>query len=167
LVAKALKVKAHMPSKVKAVNLHKSYKLNTGFVQSLAADVLGIINKSGAAELELVFLDDKSMKKFNKRYALKNRTTDVLSFNIGRNEFGQKAFLGEIMISLDTARRNSRLYGTDFTDEIVLYMIHGILHLFGYDDESAGDSREMTKKQNKILDKLCVCRNLSEVLTPR
>lgn len=156
-----------MPSKVRVINLHRAYNLNERYAQNLAAKILKIINRERSAELELIFLDDKSIRKFNKKYKLENRATDVLSFKIDRRDFGQKLFLGEIMISLDTAFKNSKLYGTGFAHEIVLYIIHGILHLFGYDDERAADSRKMVKKQNRILDKLCSCRNLSEVLTPR
>lgn len=126
-----------------------------------------MIRKEAFADLELLFLDDKAMKIFNKTYAFRDSSTDVLSFRIDRREFGQKRFLGEIIISLDTALKNSKIYGTDFTEEVVLYMIHGILHLFGYDDGNLRDSREMAGKQNRILDKLCSCRDLSEVLMPR
>ena len=156
-----------MSSRVKAINLHRSYKLNERFAQRLAVRVLRMINKERSAELELIFLDDKSMRVFNKRYRLKDRPTDVLSFRIDREDFGRKAFLGEIMISLDTASANSKRYGTDFAGEIALYIIHGILHLFGYDDESPEDKRRMARKQNQILDRLCACNDLSEVLMPR
>jgi probable rRNA maturation factor len=156
-----------MPSKIRAINLHKSYSLNERYVQGLGAKILKMINKEGFAELELVFLDDKSIRKFNKRYKFEDRATDVLSFKIDRRDFGQKAFLGEIMISLDTALENSRLYGTGFADEVVLYMIHGILHLFGYDDGTSADSRRMARKQNRILSELCIRKDLSKVLTPR
>ncbi|MBU0605116.1 MAG: rRNA maturation RNase YbeY [Candidatus Omnitrophica bacterium] len=135
-------------------------------VRSLTADILRMIRKEPFADLELIFLDDKAMKIFNKRYAFRDGSTDVLSFRIERREFGQKRFLGEIIISLDMALRNSKVYGTDFTEEVVLYVIHGILHLFGYDDGNPRDSREMVRKQNRILDKLCACRDLSEVLMP-
>ena len=152
---------------IEAVNLHRAYRLNERMVRSLAADILRMIRKEPFADLELIFLDDKAMKRFNKRYAFRDSSTDVLSFRIDRGEFGQKRFLGEIIISLDTALKNSKVYGTDFTEEVVLYVIHGILHLFGYDDGSERDSREMVRKQNRILDKLCSCRDLSEVLMPR
>lgn len=149
------------------VNLHKSYNLNKRYARDLAAEILKIINKDRLVELELIFLDDKSIRKFNRKYKFEDRATDVLSFKIDRKDFGQKAFLGEIMISLDTALENSKLYGTGFADEIVLYIIHGVLHLFGYDDGTAVDSRRMDRKQNRILDKLCSCKNLSKVLTPQ
>lgn len=156
-----------MHSRVKAVNLHKSYKLNERSAQNIALKILRMIGKEKNAELELVFLDDRSIRRFNKRYKLEDRSTDVLSFRIDRREFGQKIFLGEIMISLDTALRNSKTFAASFKDEVTLYIIHGVLHLFGYDDENAKDRRKMVKKQNLILKRLNKCKNLSEVLTPR
>ena len=160
-------LKKRMSSKIKAINLHKSYKLNERYTQKLAAEILKMIDRGRPAELELVFMDDRSIRRFNKRYKFADRATDVLSFRIDRRDFGQKSFLGEIMISLDTAFKNSKLYGTAFAEEIALYIIHGILHLFGYDDGTAEDRRRMVRKQNRILDELCSCRNLSEALTPR
>jgi len=156
-----------MPVRIKAVNLHRSYKLNERRARRLAADVLKMIGEENGAELELVFMDDKSIRQFNKKYRRENRATDVLSFRLDRVEPPRRAFLGEIMISLDTALSNSKTFGTNFTDEVTLYIIHGILHLFGYDDESLSDSRKMVREQNRILDKLCSCKNSSEVLTPR
>ena len=156
-----------MVSKIRAFNFHKSYKLNKPFARNLARDILRIIGKEDAIELELIFIDDKSIKGYNRKYKSEDRATDVLSFGIDRSEFGRKTPLGEIIISLDTALRNSRIYATRFTDEIALYIIHGILHLFGYDDECARDSRRMAKKQKQILDKLCCSKNLSKVLMPR
>ena len=156
-----------MPSKIRAVNLHRAYKLNERYARNLAADILRMIGKANGAELELVFMDDKSIRRFNKKYRREDRVTDVLSFGLYGKMPGRKAFLGEIMISLDTALRNSRIFGTDIAEEITLYIIHGILHLFGYDDGNPGDSRKMVKEQNRILDRLCSCKNLSEVLMPR
>lgn len=156
-----------MGTKIRVVSLHRFYKISETLVRSLAEDILRIIGKKNKAEIEIIFLDDKSMREYNRKYASKDRATDVLSFGIDRRDFGQKVFLGEILISLDTALNNSRLYGTDFANEIVLYITHGILHLFGYDDGTAADSRKMVKKQDQIMGRLCCCRNLSEVLMPR
>ncbi|MFH1190360.1 MAG: rRNA maturation RNase YbeY [Candidatus Omnitrophota bacterium] len=152
---------------IRALTLHKSYRLNERAVRRIASDVLGMIRKTRSADLEFIFLDDKAIRKFNKRYTSRDRSTDVLSFRIDRREFGRRKFLGEILVSLDAARKNSKVYGTGFAEETVLYMIHGILHLFGYDDGNARDRGEMSKEQYRILDKLCSCRNLSGVLTPR
>lgn len=151
---------------IKIINLNRSYKLNEAFTKKLAVKILKIIKKNNV-ELELVFLDDRSIKKLNKKYRGENSATDVLGFRIDRTEFGQKPFLGEIFISLDTARRNSRVFGTRFEDELILYVIHGILHLFGYDDETAPQRTRMSKKQERILKELCRRENLLKVLMPR
>ena len=156
-----------MASVIISSNFHRLYKLNERFVSALARDILRIIGKDKAIDLELVFLDDKSIRRYNRMYRSRDRATDVLSFAIDRSEFGCKTPIGQIIISLDTALGNSRIYATSFAEEITLYIIHGILHLFGYDDERASDSRKMAVKQRKILDILWCSRDLSKVLMPR
>jgi len=156
-----------MRSKVKVSNLHAGYKLNERFARGVASKALEFLKKEDGAELEFIFVDDEAIKAFNKNYKHENRSTDVLSFKIDRREFGQKMFLGQIIISLDMARDNSEVFGSTITDEIVLYMIHGILHLFGYDDGNTKDSLRMSKKQDLILERLGLCKDLSKVLMPR
>jgi rRNA maturation RNase YbeY len=79
----------------------------------------------------------------------------------------RKEVLGEIFISVDTARRNSRLFGVSFEDELVRCVVHGILHLFGYDDEAEGDKARMWHKQEGLLKELCRRENFSKVLMRR
>lgn len=148
-------------------NRHKRYRLNERLIGAIATDVVKMLRKNGRADLEFIFVADAEMKRFNKTYLGLDRATDVLSFGIDRREFGDDAFLGQIIISLDTARRNAYEFKSVFTDEIVLYVVHGILHLFGYDDLSARASRRMIKKQDAIMERLGKCRNLSRVLTRR
>ena len=152
---------------VRVTNLNKRYKVNEHLVTKIITKILKSLKKEKQIELEAVFLDDKSIRKLNKRYKEEDAPTDVLSFKIDRKEFGEKRFLGEIFISIDTARRNSKVFGTDIGEEAVLYIIHGILHLFGYDDLRARDRLCMSKKQEKILCQLRKRQNLSKVLTPR
>lgn len=154
-------------ARVQVINLHRSFRLDGKLVAKLAAKVLKAVKKENAAELEIVFMDDAAIKKLNRRYKGENAPTDVLSFRLDRGEFGTKMFLGEIFISLDTARRNSKIFGTGLCDETVLYVIHGILHLAGYDDRTAAERTRMSKKQEGILRRLCVQETLSKVLTRR
>jgi probable rRNA maturation factor len=93
--------------------------------------------------------------------------TDVLSFGMDGREFMRKKVLGEIFISLDTARRNSRLFGVVFEAEIVRYVVHGILHLFGYGDGTKREKARMWHKQEGLLKELCRQGNFSKVLTRR
>ena len=154
-------------SRIKVSNQHDKYKINEPLVKNIAAKILRVIKKEKKAEFELVFLSDRAIRKLNNEYKSEDHPTDVLSFRIDRKEFGEKRFLGEIFISIDTARRNSKVFGTDIGEEAVLYIIHGILHLFGYDDLRARDRLCMSGKQEKILCQLRKRQNLSKVLTPR
>jgi probable rRNA maturation factor len=58
---------------------------------------------------------------------------------------------GEIFISTDTARRHARKFGTTVLDEIKLYLVHGLLHLHGYDDKTPAAARRMTRAQEQIV----------------
>lgn len=140
-------------------NLNKKHRLNEKFIKKLTANILKILRKPRSAELEIIFLSDSAIRLLNRRYKGRNISTDVLSFELGE--------LGEVIISSDTALRNSRIFNTSFEEEIVLYIIHGILHLFGYDDETAGAKNRMSKKENGIRERLCGKENLSKVLTRR
>ncbi|OGW78070.1 MAG: rRNA maturation RNase YbeY [Omnitrophica bacterium RIFCSPLOWO2_01_FULL_45_24] len=140
-------------------NLNNKHRLNEEFIKELAADIIKILRKPRSTELEIIFLSDSAIRPLNRRYKNRNISTDVLSFELGE--------LGEVIISSDTALRNSRIFNTSFEEEIVLYIIHGILHLFGYDDETAGTKNRMSKKENDIRKRLCGKENLSKVLTRR
>lgn len=140
-------------------NLNKKHRLNEKFIKKLTADILKVLRKPRSAELEIIFLSDSAMRLLNRRYKARNISTDVLSFELGE--------LGEVIISSDTALRNSRIFNTSFEEELVLYIIHGILHLFGYDDETAAAKNRMSKKENGIRERICGKENLSKVLTRR
>jgi probable rRNA maturation factor len=73
--------------------------------------------------------------------------------------------MGEVLISSDTAARNAKAFGTTFGEEIVLYVIHGMLHLFGYDDGDAVSGARMLKREKEILKKICMKEDLSKVST--
>lgn len=156
-----------MTPKINIHNKNKKFKLNELFLKRLAFEALDIVKGRGVGELEIVFLSDKAIKPLNNKYMGENRPTDVLSFNIDTDEFGKKGFFGELFISTDTALANSRVYGTRLENEIALYVIHGILHLFGYEDYTKKDRMEMSKKQDKVLETLCKRIDLSKVLTRR
>lgn len=139
-------------------NTNKRFKLNERLVKEVVAEILKILKKRRKIGLEVVFLSDKEIQQVNKKYKHSDRPTDVLSFDLGS--------CGQILISSDTALRNSGIFNTPFEKEIVLYVIHGILHLFGYDDETAAQKKRMSRKENLILKRLCQ-KNFSKVLMPQ
>jgi len=139
-------------------NLNKKHRINERFVEDIARRVLKILKRENA-ELEIIFLSDAAIRPVNSKYKRSNRATDVLSFDLGS--------CLEILISSDMALRNSRIFNTPFEKELVLYVIHGILHLFGYDDEDPKAGSRMFRKQDSILEILCANIGLSKVLTRR
>lgn len=140
-------------------NFNKKYRINEKFIKKIVINILKILKKSSNTKLEIVFLSDRAIKTLNKRYKGSDRATDVLSFDLGS--------CGQILISSDMALRNSRVFNTSFEKELVLYAIHGILHLSGYDDEKPKSRSRMLKKQDSILGILCAKVSLSKVLTRR
>ena len=154
--------------KITVSNLNLRRKLNVNFIKKITRMVLRNIKRSRSRiDLDLVFLDDRAIRVFNKAYKGKDRPTDVLSFNINAEELKTGRTFGEVLISSDTAFRNSKAFKTNFEEEIALYVIHGILHLFGYEDETAGDRGKMFRLQERVLRALCGKEDLSKVLMPR
>lgn len=114
-------------------------------------DFLGIENRT----VSILFVNDEEIRKLNKIYRNKNTATDVLAFSMQEGRFAKinPEILGDVVISLETAKRCAAEQKTTFTKEMSLYLIHGILHLRGYADE--GKSRDvMRAKEKKIFQKL-------------
>ncbi|MBI5123805.1 MAG: rRNA maturation RNase YbeY [Candidatus Omnitrophica bacterium] len=154
-------------TKIKVLNLNESYSLCEDFIKKIVLFVLNFLKKPQEIDLEIIFLDDDSIRRLNKRYKRKDLPTDVLSFKIDRREFGVDEFLGEILISADRAFHNAKIFESSFERELALYVIHGILHLLGYDDEKNKDRVVMRKIEQEILCHLCGKEDLSKVLTRR
>ncbi len=82
--------------------------------------------RKGAVDLS--FVGDKKIQELNKRFRKKDKPTDVLSFN-----YDEGKVLGDVIISRETTRRNARRYGVSYLDEVKRLVIHGTLHVLGYD----------------------------------
>jgi len=91
------------------------------------------------------------IQALNSRYLGKNIPTDVIAFGLGSKK---GRIMGDIAVSVDTALRNAKLYHTSLLYEIQLYIIHGILHLLGYDDKTARQKALMRKKEEELIKKL-------------
>ncbi len=89
------------------------------------------------------------MYALNKKYLKHHYTTDILTFNLSDNK---NKLVGEIIISTDEALKNAKIYKTLPRQEIILYVVHGILHLLGYDDHSPSDIKKMRAKEQELLE---------------
>ncbi|MFN7065239.1 MAG: rRNA maturation RNase YbeY [Aquificaceae bacterium] len=96
-------------------------------------------------ELSVYLTSDQVIKDLNKNYRGKDKPTDVLSFELSE-PIGQYLLLGEIVLSVDTARRQARELGHSLEEEIKRLLVHGFVHLLGYDHE-LGEEEERIFKQ--------------------
>ena len=106
----------------------------------------------GEAELGIVFVDDTAITPLNRQYFGRNRPTNVIAFPMGPAGPAPPTpkLLGEVVISVETARRQARKAGEAVEDEILYLLIHGILHLLGYDHE--GSASERARMDQKALE---------------
>lgn len=107
----------------------------------------------GVDEVGVVFVADKEMIALNTAYRGKRKTTDVLSFgNDGAwPGEGGKGLLGDIVISMPQIRRQAAKAGKPVRDELAMMLVHGVLHLLGYDHETLKDEKIMFPLQKRVL----------------
>lgn len=104
------------------------------------------------AELSVLLVSDAEMRALNRRYRDADRATDVLAFAQREGPGGAPAgVLGDVVISVDTARRQAATYGASVGQEGDRLLVHGLLHLLGYDHErSAAEARRMQRRERVL-----------------
>jgi len=108
-------------------------------------------------ELSIVLVDDQGIQKLNKEYLNRDRPTNVISFPMRNGTFPtlHPHLLGDIVLSVETARKESAIAGISTERRLYELLIHGILHLFGYDHEtSPEDALRMEEKSNALLERI-------------
>jgi probable rRNA maturation factor len=103
------------------------------------------------AELSLVLTDDATIQQLNRDYRGIDSPTDVLSFAQQEAEGPAGSILGDLIISLPTARRQARERGHSLAVEVRMLMVHGLLHLLGYDHETEEQRTEMAAAEQALL----------------
>ena len=138
---------------IDCINKHKNIKLNIENIVSFTEMSLRVLKLPDELSVCMIFTDDAEIKELNRKYFNKDTETDVISFpQFSDWENRMNDTMGDIVISLDTAGRNSKIYNKTPEIEIELLIIHGILHLLNYDhpDEKYFES-EMAVKAEDIL----------------
>lgn len=143
--------------KTTIINNNKKFNVNNRRIQNIAKKVLAA-EKIDNTALTIMLCDDAFMRKENKKYFNKNCFTDVISFPSREDDY-----LGDILISTDRAFAQAPKFNNDFQSEFILYIIHGILHLLGYDDIKEKNAKVMRKKEAEYL-KLTNKYNKDEVI---
>jgi probable rRNA maturation factor len=102
----------------------------------------------GRARLSMTIIDDAGIRGLNRQFLSHDYPTDVLSFPLSEDE---DDLVGEVVISAETARRVADEHGTSAEAELLLYVVHGVLHLAGYDDAASADAQRMHEREEAIL----------------
>jgi probable rRNA maturation factor len=124
-------------------------------VQQLAeaAEATLEAEKRGDADLSIAVVTDAEIHLLNRQYLKHNYPTDVISFPL--HESGDPdTLLGEVILSADRARHEARARGLSFEEELCRYVVHGTLHLLGYDDREAAAREKMIERGEEILRRL-------------
>jgi probable rRNA maturation factor len=136
-------------------NLQRKISVNVAELEKFAGDAvqhslqLHQRQRTDLRKLSEVFIwliSDRRMALLHRKFLGQSGATDVLTFQHG-----------EIFISVDTARRHARAFENSLLRELKLYIVHGLLHLHGFDDRTPGEVRKMKKAQEKILHSALSC----------
>lgn len=109
----------------------------------------GVLKKSKLEELSIIFCSDEYLLDMNKKYLDHDYFTDVITFDNSK----ENSFSGDIFISIDRVRENAETFRQLFIDELYRVIIHGVLHLSGYDDGTESEQKSMRSREDYYLAK--------------
>ncbi len=98
-------------------------------------------------DISIIFCSDNYILDINQRYLQHDYFTDIITFDYCEGD----KLSGDLFVSVDSVKANSEEYGTEFEDELNRVMVHGVLHLIGYDDHTDEDIKVMRQKENYYL----------------
>jgi len=133
--------------------LHRKFSQDSARVATIAKRVLKEEN-IGRADLGIVLVGDAFMRRMNKRFFAKNKTTDVLSFDLRIPRMRGASLMADIVVCADRAVIRARRLKVPLKSELARYIIHGILHLTGYDDTCPSEKIQMWERQEYLLKKI-------------
>jgi len=125
--------------------------IGDGAVKKAVAAALRGAKRAGDFEVGVVFVSDPEMAKLNAAYRGKRKTTDVLSFGNDGAWPGGERLLGDLVVSVAQAGRQAKAAGKPIRRELAMLLVHGTLHLLGYDHETLRQEKIMFPLQNRIL----------------
>jgi probable rRNA maturation factor len=129
--------------RVDVVNAHPRYRIARASVRGYVQGVLRREHRRRAT-VSVVFIDGRRCRTINRQFLDHDRQTDVISFPLGEGSNLE----GEIYVNLDRARLQAADYGVTFGNEVARLVIHGTLHLVGYDDRRPREAVRMRRKEN-------------------
>ena len=140
---------------IEVVNLQRKVKIDTDEIRAFTQSLILKVREIGERLFSIAFISDSRMKQLNQLFRDKDVTTDVLSFPHEPDEFDpDKSNLGDIVISAEQAERQAKENGLSLETEVKQLILHGVLHLCGYDHET--DTGEMNARELKLREQLGV-----------
>lgn len=139
--------------KIKKVNIVWSGRrkdfISTKRLKNIALFTLEYCSYDASIQLNILITDNKTIQKFNKRFLNRDVPTDVIAFRY--DDYKHSCVYGDIAISSQMARENANRFNLPWEQELILYVIHGILHILGYSDKSPHLKKKMQKVEDSIL----------------
>src|SRR5205809_6657713 len=129
-------------------NLQRRVRVSPARLKRTAERTLRSLGRAGR-DVHVTVVDDAAIRRLNARWMGTRRSTDVLAFDLDAP--GPSRLLGEVVVSADTAKRQAGLVRVAVALELDLLVIHGLLHLAGYDDREPRAARRMHERARKIL----------------
>lgn len=136
--------------KIQIENQQKRIKIDKRKIRAKVTKLLKLMDCANM-EISITFVDDASIQSINKQYLSKNQPTNVISFSLREGEFGDinPEMLGDVVISVDTAARDADIGNLSFDEEILFLIIHGLLHLLGYNHVNTSKANSLRMKQKE------------------
>ena len=137
-------------------NAQRKFKIDRQSLLRLIENALGDLAPPNR-EISIILVNDDKIRKLNKEYRAKDKATDVLAFPQDEEALGDKGgrLLGDVVVSVETARRQAREHYLSDEEELILLVVHGALHLLGYDhDRSIKDKKKMQEATKKIFSRI-------------
>ncbi|MDD4271585.1 MAG: rRNA maturation RNase YbeY [Patescibacteria group bacterium] len=129
------------------INNQANYKIDLKLLEKVI-QAFALAYKIGKnKEISLALVDDAEIKKLNFTYRGLSEATDVLSFS------GEGDYLGEIIIGYDQIKRQAGKFKNSAEEELIFILVHGLLHLIGYDDKTDGERKKMIKMGEEFVKK--------------
>ena len=136
-------------------NQQRAHPVNTRLLREIAAWVLDHPLKLPSYQLSIALVTAEKMARVNKQFLDHDGSTDIITFDYKDGydlpENADSAILGELFISVPDAIQQALLFKTIWHEELARYLIHGILHLLGFDDLSPEKRKVMKKEENRLL----------------
>ena len=129
-------------------NRQRRVRISTPRLRATAESALCALGRADR-DVHVSIVDDPAIRRLNARYLRRRTTTDVLAFDL--HAPGPSRLLGEVIVCADTAGRQAKRVGVSVALELDLLVVHGVLHLAGWDDHEPGEARLMHEREREIL----------------